>query len=77
MEGFYINYKLMQEKMRISEEDAAKYAMSKIARAGSVSSWSQFLVKLSGVLINTGLHLKAYAENEPANNSQFMTSLQK
>jgi hypothetical protein len=76
METFYINYNLMLEKRKIAEENAEMYIMYKQARAGLGSRWSRLLVKLSRMLIKAGLHLKAYAENEPAMNSQFVASLQ-
>lgn len=76
MENFYLNYKLMLEKKKFAEERAALHALYKHAMGKQGSLWSRLLVKLSRVLINTGLHLKAYAENEPAVNSQFVASLQ-
>ena len=76
MESFYINYNIMLEKRALAEERAASYVFYKYARSGHNPRWSQLLVKLSRVLINAGLHLKAHADGETAINSQFMASLQ-
>ena len=65
MNTFYLEYKLMQDKVKTAEEEAALETLCRQAKAGKHGQRSRLLVKLAGMLINAGINLKAYAEGKP------------
>lgn len=63
METYYGNFELVKENNRLAREKAQKFALIKLAEQGK-NGRSKMLVKLAGLLIDTGLRLKMYAERD-------------
>ncbi len=65
MYEYYNTVMQVEENRRLRLERARHYELVKLARQARMDNrWSKLLVKLAGILIQTGIHLKKYAEKD-------------